>query len=520
MEQVIFYTTAYNAEKTLQRTIQSILEQTDPNWIWYLLDNGSADRTYEIIRQAASKDPRIVPLHNDQNNQFHPGNSCWDIPKRLDNTDWFCWLDADDTYSPSFLEEMLAFARVNRLEMAACGTVNIQAQTGASLGERILPQDLFLSNAREFDSYFPFYYQFIRPTWAKLFSASLIRSFDFSRLFSVFHGWDTLYSMEMLRNAGRFGVLARPLHQYYISPKSVSYQWNPSRTKADQILYQMACSFLIDKCGFISPRNRNFLQTVYSHAVSDTLHVIQSAALSPSEKLREYRTIATHPITLTVYRECTDESVPRGKAGLILHELEAGAALGKQDDIDLRASMQLLLPRCGQAVNAINAQMFSEDPTLLQALLQDDADAMMEALLERMRDGREVKQYDVAGTIHALAVEKPLLCQIDDAVFLRRYGGIYWKVWKGDHLAALDEMSGLLLENKARGGQETFLTLFISLAALENQASAFIFGKLQLAGLYLRQGHRERCRSIVADLEEMGVEDDALEDLRRGWNGQ
>ena len=157
MEQVIFYTTAYNAEKTLQRTIQSILEQTDPNWIWYLLDNGSADRTYEIIRQAASKDPRIVPLHNDQNNQFHPGNSCWDIPKRLDNTDWFCWLDADDTYSPSFLEEMLAFARVNRLEMAACGTVNIQAQTGASLGERILPQDLVLSNAREFDSYFPFY---------------------------------------------------------------------------------------------------------------------------------------------------------------------------------------------------------------------------------------------------------------------------------------------------------------------------------------------------------------------------
>ena len=244
--------------------------------------------------------------------------------------------------------------------------------------------------------------------------------------------------------------------------------------------------------------------------------MIQSAALSPSEKLREYRTIATHPITLTVYRECTDESVPRGKAGLILHELEAGAALGKQDDIDLRASMQLLLPRCGQAVKAINAQMFLEDPTLLQALLQDDADAMMEALLERMRDGREVKQYDVAGTIHALAVEKPLLCQIDDAVFLRRYGGIYWKVWKGDHLAALDEMSGLLLENKARGGQETFLTLFISLAALENQASAFIFGKLQLAGLYLRQGHRERCRSIVADLEEMGVEDDALEDLRRG----
>lgn len=512
---VIFYTLAYNAEKTLPRTIQSVLDQTETDWIWYLLDNGAQDGTAEIIRANAAKDPRIIPIRNEKNYVFSAETSFFELPKRYPDSDWFCMLDADDTYTPDFLTEMLTFLERHQLDVAACGFDFVDAETGICSSQRILPQDLILTSQKDFDAYFPIYHQFLRTNWAKLFSVRLTKQLSYERVPDLCYGRDTLYTQELLRHAGRFGILSRSLHRYYISPKSFSYRWDPGRMEADLVLHDLACKFLIDKCGCVSPQNRTFLQAVYSNAVTDTVNVIQNAALSPAEKLREYRGIAEAPVTLAAYRECTDESAARSRARLILRVLEAGGNLGEQDDIDLRTAMQRLLPRCGQSVNAANARMFLEDPALLRALLQDDADAMMEELLERIRDGRKAKSYDIVGTLRALAVEKPLLCQIDDAVFLRRHAGIYCKVWRGDYLAALDEMTGLLLGNRTGSRREVFLTLFIALAALEEHVPAFIFGKVQLACLYLRQGHREEARAIAAELTEMGVEDRELEELRR-----
>lgn len=512
---VIIYTMAYNAEKTLPHTIQSVLDQTEPDWIWYLLDNGAQDATGKIIGEYAAKDPRIIPLRNEKNLVFSPETSFLDLPQRHSDTDWFCFLDADDVYTPDFLGEMLAFASKYHLDTAACGFDFVDGATGKITGQRVLPQDMILDTPEEFDLYFPVYHQFMRTNWAKLFSIKVVKQLDIARFPSVFYGTDTLYTQEMLRNSRRFGILAKSLHRYYLFPRSLSYQWEPSRIQADQILHRLACSYLIDKCGHISSKNRNFLQAVYSNAVSDTVNVIQNSALSPADKLREYRGIAENPITLSAYRECTNENAAWSRLNLLGRALEAGADLNKGDnDSDLRAVAQTLLRRCGQTVTAANATLFLTDQKLLQAFIQDDADALLTLLLERFQSGREIKKYTLLETIQALAADQPLLCWIEDSVFLRKYGNIYQMVFQGNRLSALDEMTGLLLENKVSGGLETFLTLFISLAAMEEQVQAFVFGKLRLADLYLRQNRREECRVIVADMTKMGVESEELNAIR------
>lgn len=512
---VIIYTMAYNAEKTLPHTIQSVLDQTEPDWIWYLLDNGAQDATGKIIGEYAAKDPRIIPLRNEKNLVFSPETSFLDLPQRHSDTDWFCFLDADDVYTPDFLEEMLSFASKYHLDTAACGYDFVDGATGKITGQRVLPQDMILDTPEEFDLYFPVYHQFMRTNWAKLFSIKVVKQLDIARFPSVFYGTDTLYTQEMLRNSRRFGILAKSLHKYYLFPRSMSYQWKPSRIQADQILHRLACSYLIDKCGHISSKNRNFLQVVYSNAVSDTVNVIQNSALSLADKLREYRGIAENPITLSTYRECTDESAAWSRLNLLGRALEAGAALGKDDgDSDLRAVAQTLLRRCGQTVTAASAPLFLSDQELLQVLLRDDEDALLSLLLKHLQSSREIKKYALLETIQALAADQPLLCWIDDPVFLRKYGNIYQMIFQGSRLSALDEMTGLLLKNKVSSGRETFLNLYISLAAYENQAPAFIFGKIQLAWLYLRQNRREECRAVATELEEMGVTDEELNSIR------
>ena len=59
-----------------------------------------------------------------------------------------------------------------------------------------------------------------------------------------------------------------------------------------QILYEDAIKFL-SSFGPVSSENRKFLQAVYANAVFDTIYVILNSTMSPAEKLRQYRTIAT-----------------------------------------------------------------------------------------------------------------------------------------------------------------------------------------------------------------------------------
>ena len=58
---------AYNAQATIRRTIESILNQTFENFQYYILDNASADDTEDIIGEYAEKDQRIVPLRGIDN---------------------------------------------------------------------------------------------------------------------------------------------------------------------------------------------------------------------------------------------------------------------------------------------------------------------------------------------------------------------------------------------------------------------------------------------------------------------
>ena len=53
------------------------------------------------------------------------------------------------------------------------------------------------------------------------------------------------------------------------------------------------------------------------------------------------------------------------------------------------------------------------------------------------------------------------------------------------------------------------------LSAVENYPTVYVFGKLQLARLYLRQNRMDKCRALVDELKEMCVENDDLDMLKR-----
>jgi len=287
----------------MARAIESVLAQTEQNWIWYLMDNAATDGTGKIIEQYASKDSRIIALKNKQNHVYEKGNSWTEIIQNHDDFDYLCFLDADDEYKPNFLTSMARFISNYDLDVVACGHDFIDDTNKNLIGIRKLDQNLILDRPELFNIYFSAYHQFMRTVWCKLYKVSVLRKFDFSRIPSMHYGYDTLFAIENFRNASRVGILADSLHKYYVYPQSSSYQLDDTRLTCDRILDDTARAFLNDKCGAISPQNHRYLQLVYYNGILDTIAVLLQATLSHDAKLQGLCDLLTHKKTKELFQQ-------------------------------------------------------------------------------------------------------------------------------------------------------------------------------------------------------------------------
>ena len=284
MKSVLVYTSAYNAEKTLRRCVESVLRQKHCDFKYFLLDNGSTDSTGDIIREYAAQDPRIMPVFHNENVEralvdYLPTFQGWS-----DKYDFFTALDADDEYDSNFFSEAIAFMCENNLDIVACGSDFIKEATGNEFGYRKVEKEMVIFGEL-FAAWLPKYHMFVRTSWGKLYRSSLLRRCDFTGIKCVTYGADTLLSLEAFRNSNRAGILSGTHHKYYTTPDSVSYKFDNKRINSDRILDDVTRSFLISKCGSISPENDALLYKVYFFAIKDTIKVILNAQIPDEEKL-------------------------------------------------------------------------------------------------------------------------------------------------------------------------------------------------------------------------------------------
>ena len=89
---ISFIIPAYNASKTIERCINSVLSQTSLDWEAVIVDDGSKDSTYDLIQQYEAKDKRIIALT--QENQG-PGMAR-NLGMKHATGDYIAFLDSDD----------------------------------------------------------------------------------------------------------------------------------------------------------------------------------------------------------------------------------------------------------------------------------------------------------------------------------------------------------------------------------------------------------------------------------------
>lgn len=92
---------AYNAEKYIAETIQCALNQTWPDKEIIVVDDGSADRTFEIAKRFESE---IVKVYKQPNKG---ASTARNLAFTYSSGDLIQYLDADDLLSPNKIEEQI-----------------------------------------------------------------------------------------------------------------------------------------------------------------------------------------------------------------------------------------------------------------------------------------------------------------------------------------------------------------------------------------------------------------------------
>ena len=106
----------YNGEQFLAEQIQSIQQQTVQDWKLLIRDDGSTDRTREIIREFVAQDSRIHWINENESKNLGVIKSFHNLAQ-FEEADVYFFSDQDDVWLPQKLELSLAEARKYPAEM-------------------------------------------------------------------------------------------------------------------------------------------------------------------------------------------------------------------------------------------------------------------------------------------------------------------------------------------------------------------------------------------------------------------
>ena len=501
---VSIYTQVYNTRPYLSRCIESVLEQTYQDFEYVLIDNGSTDGCKELLERYAAQDTRIRLIRFEENRATP---IFWlSIAQETAKGQYIANLDSDDWWEPNYLESLIHFLEKKHLDLAITGTVNYFEETKRSQVMRKLDTPVVLSSV-QFAEYYPQLWTFSSTNWANIMRTELFQKAEFAEVLAanLSNAGDTASMLKYMEHCKRIGIDSTALYHYRIRSKQISRQYSPRRFDSNVYCNNAILHFLELHHTFDLSKQK-WLKLVYLNLTNVTLQLLSESKLSGDDKIAECKRIVAHPLTSSALDY---DGLERGQWFQTAWKIALNAAEDNTfaDTAALRSVLAVLAPRCGSVLTMEIFPLFMRERYLMNALQKDDPDALVSLLLDLIAAKRYTEQYDLGGIVCQLAADKLLLCELRDTEFLREYRNIYWMVWQGNSLEALDQMTGMLLENQVSSSEETFLQLYLSIAAYLGQAQAFVFGKIQLAKGYLRKGAPDECRTILEELEEMGVED-------------
>lgn len=224
----------FNAEKTLERCINSVLAQSFDDFEMFLINDGSTDGSEDICLKFADKDKRIKYIKKENGGAASARNL--GITKA--KGDYLCFVDCDDYIDSDMLSFMYGNVKKTDADIVICGyymengnsVAKFCANDGIVSGNDINSRIVELKSKNLIDS-----------PWSKLYKREFVLKSGIKMPENeIFE--DTDFNLRLLKFKPKIAIYGRCFYHYVLFMGSTTRRYNPDKLntikKRAELLYE------------------------------------------------------------------------------------------------------------------------------------------------------------------------------------------------------------------------------------------------------------------------------------------
>ena len=270
--QVSIIVPVYNVENYIERCLNSLVNQTFKDIEIITINDGSTDKSLELLNKYAKEDIRISVIDlGDEGVSY-----CRNLGIEKANGKYIMFVDSDDWIDSSMVEVMYKKAEENKLDLVMCSYIrefkDHSKEKIFNLPQEIIYKDNEVKNELLRKLVGPIKEELSNPemldalgtVWGKLYRSDILKEnkIKFVDLKEIGSAEDTLFNIFTFNYLKKLMFLNKPMYHYWRDNlKSVTSQYNPKLKEQRKVFFKYISDFI---------RENNFEQ-VFEEALNNRI---------------------------------------------------------------------------------------------------------------------------------------------------------------------------------------------------------------------------------------------------------
>lgn len=261
----------YQAEKYIRGCIESVQNQTYQDLEIIVVNDGSTDATYDIIKEIATTDKRIIIVNQDNKGVSEARN----VGIESANGEFITFVDSDDKIEPELCENLVNVMIEKNTDVVISGISIIKKNQIRIITENKLQKYNKVEMLQKYEVHANSY--IYQNVLAKLYRTEILKQCKFNK--DIRLGEDLLFNYQVFAYVSNICIIPYSGYKYLLNQQSATHRFDSDDFETQKAVRKYESKFYLDALG-----GQEISQIIEKRYVANSINIIVSLVTTESYK--------------------------------------------------------------------------------------------------------------------------------------------------------------------------------------------------------------------------------------------